>query len=186
MSTTSTTTDHTPHVWIGCLHCQNSGHLIGAWFDAAGADEVTLADVHAGSGRDYAACEELWCLDHENLPVRREMSLQEAADWGRVYEEVGAEQWPAVYAWVCSGAHVTEGTGDLPSISDFEDAYQGHWDSFREYVEQLADDTGMMQGWPEEAQRYFSWDSWTADVKFDHVVCDAPAPDYGVYVFRSL
>lgn len=184
---TTTTTAHTvPRVWIGCLAHLNSGHLVGRWFRAVDAADVTLADVHRGSRWGYAGCEELWVLDHESIPVQGEFGLQEAAEWGRVYEEVGAEQWPAVYAWVLSGAHVAVGTGDLPSLSDFEDAYQGCWDSFRDYAEQLADDVGLMDGWPEEAIRYFCWSSWTADVKFDYTVMDAPGPDYGVYVFRSL
>ena len=62
-----------------------------------------------------------------------------------------------------------------------------HWESFREYAEQLADDTGMMTDWPEEAARYFDWASWTRDLAFDFTVVDAPAVEgYGVYVFRDL
>ena len=180
---TAATAHQTPRAWIGCLAHLNSGHLVGEWFDAVDADQVTLADVHKGSGRGYAGCEEIWCLDHENIPVRGEFGLQEAAEWGRVYEEVGDQLWPAVYAWVESGSYVAEGTGELPSLSDFEDAYQGHWDSFREYVEQIAEDVGMMQDWPEEAIRYFDWAGWTRDLAYDHVVYDAPGG--GLYVFRS-
>lgn len=66
--TAAVATDQTPKVWIGCLACYNSGYLVGDWFDAVDADETTLADVHRGSGRPYAACEELWCFDHELDP----------------------------------------------------------------------------------------------------------------------
>ncbi len=105
---------------------------------------------------------------------------------GSRLHRAGPEQWPAVMAWVASGSHVTEGTGDLPSISDFEERFCGHWDSFREYAEQLADDTGPTAGWPETATSYFNWDAWTRDLRHDFVVVDAPAPEYGVFVFRSL
>ena len=181
----TTTTNHAPRVWVGCMtHLAAGHHLVGEWFDATDAPEVTLADVHQGSGRGYAACEELWCLDHENIPVRHEMGLQEAAEWGRVYEQAGTEQWPAIYAWVCSGSYVAEGVGDLPSITDFEHAYQGRWDSFREYAEQLADDVGLLSEIPEEIARYFDWAGWTRDLAYDHTVMDAP--DGGVFICRDL
>lgn len=58
-------TDTAPRVWVGCLHCYNSGRLVGHWFDATEAEEIDLAAVHKGSGSLSAACEELSCLDHE-------------------------------------------------------------------------------------------------------------------------
>ena len=173
-----------PRVWIGCLHHYNSGYLVGHWFDAESADEVTLADVHEGSGLDCAECEELWVMDHENIPVRGEMAPMTAADWGRVYTEVGPEYWPALCAWVESGDYVAEGTGDLPSISDFEERYQGHWESFEDYARQLADDIGLLNEIPEEVARYFDWDSWTRDLAFDYETHDNP--EGGVFVFRVL
>lgn len=47
-------------------------------------------------------------------------------------------QWLVVCVWVSTGCYTAEGAGDIPSLSDFEDAYQGQWDSFRDYAEQLA------------------------------------------------
>ena len=182
MTTTSSATDTTPRAWIGCLHCYNSGHLIGEWFDAATADEVTTYDVHGDSWSNTH--EELWVMDHENIPVRGEMDPSEAAEWGRVYTEVGPEHWPALCAWVESGNYVTEGDTDLPSIPDFEDSYQGHWESFEDYARELADDIGLLAGVPEEIANYFDWDSWTRDLAFDCPNYDDP--EGGVFVFRVL
>lgn len=184
--TTTTETDDKPRAWVGCLACYNDGALVGHWFDAVDCDEVDLAMVHNGSGRSYGACEEMYVLDHELIPVQREMSLPEAAEWGRLHDEVGSEQWGALCAWVSSGSYVAEGDSDLPVVSDFEERYAGRWESFREYAEDLADQTGLTAGWSETAQSYFNWDSWTRDLAFDYVVVAAPGPDYGVYVFRSL
>ena len=175
MTTTSSATDTTPRVWIGCLACYNDGRLVGDWFDADTADEVTTYDVHGDSRAD--SHEELWVFDHENLPVRGELDPLTAAEWGRVYTEVGPEHWPALCAWVESGNYVTEGDTDLPSISDFEDSYQGHWESFEDYARQLA-------GVPEEIANYFDWDSWTSDLAFDCPNYDDP--EGGVFVFRVL
>lgn len=176
--TAMTATDTTPRVWIGCLACYNAGRLVGDWHDASDADEVTTADVH---GRD-SSHDELWCFDLENIPVRREMSPSEAAEWGRVFYEVDEHQRAALYAWVAGGDYVSEGAGGLPSASDFEERYAGHWDSFDDYARQLADDIGLLSDVPEGIASYFDWQSWTRDLKFDYTVVDA---DSGVYVFRS-
>ena len=184
MTITTPTTDTTPRAWIGCLHHYNSGYLVGHWFDAATANEVTLADVHEGSGLDCAECEELWVFDHENIPVRGELDPLAAAAWGRVYTEVGPEHWPALYAWVESGDYIAEGTGDLPIISDFVERYCGAWESFREYARELADSIGLLADVPEEIARYFDWQAWTRDLAMDYSVHDNPVG--GVFVFRVL
>lgn len=183
---TTVTTDQTPRVWLACLHCYNSGYLIGQWVDCTDVEHTTLADLHVGSGRPYVACEEVWVFDHEHVPVDGEFGPVEATQWGEVYEEAEPERWPAVCAWVRSGMHVTEGSGDIPSLSDFEERYCGRWESFRAYVEQLADDTGLQQGWPELAVQHFDWTGWTRDLQFDYTVVDAPPPEYGVFIFRNL
>ena len=184
MTTTSSATDTTPRAWIGCLHCYNDGRLVGDWFDAATADEVTTYDVHEGSGFDYAECEELWVFDHENIPVRGELDPLTAAAWGRCFAEVGPEHWPALCAWVESGGYIAEGNTDLPSIPDFEDSYQGHWESFEDYARELADDIGLLADVPEEIANYFDWDSWTRDLAFDYTTY--VNPEGGVFVFRVL
>ena len=160
MTTTPPTTDTAPR----------------AWFDAATADEVTLADVDLH--------DELWVFDHENIPVRGELDPLAAAAWGRCLAEVDDSLRPALCAWVESGDYVAEGTGDLPSISDFEERYQGHWDTFAEYAEQLADNIGLLAGVPEEIARYFDWRAWSRDLAFDYSTYDDP--EGGVFVFRDL
>lgn len=178
------TPQSTPRVWIGCLHCYNSGRLVGEWFDAVHADEVTLAAVHRGSGGSHTGCEELWCLDVDDMPVQQEMSPAEAAAWGRVVEEVDERLRPALLAWVRSGDYVAEGMGELPSLPDFEERFAGEWESFREYAENLADDMGLLRDVAEEIATYFNWEAWTRDLAFDYSV--EAAVDGGVYIFRSL
>ena len=178
MTITTPTTDTTPRAWIGCLACYNAGSLVGDWFDAESADEATLADVHGAHSRADSH-DELWCFDHENIPVQGELDPSEAAAWGQVYTEVGPERWPALCAWVES-----EGTGDLPDISDFEESYCGEWESFEDYARELADEIGLLNDVPEEIANYFDWDSWTRDLAFDFTTHDNP--EGGVFVFRNF
>ena len=85
-----------------------------------------------------------------------------------------------------SGDYVAEGTGldALPSISDFEERYQGTWESFDDYAENLADDIGLLADVPEEIAQYFDWSAWTRDLAFDYRVYDDP--EGGVFVFRVM
>lgn len=171
-------------IWVGCLACYNDGRLVGEWFDAVDGGEVTLADVHGGTDQVRQGCEEIWVFDHEHVPVSGEMSPHEAAEWGRALFEVPDHQRAALCAWVESGDYVAEGTGDLPSISDFEERFVGEWESFRDYAEDLADEIGLLRDVPEEIARYFDWEAWTRDLAYDFTVEDAPRS--GVFVFRSL
>ena len=173
----------TPKAWIGCLACYNEGRLVGEWFEAITADEVTPEDLH-GDSTVAEAHDELWVMDHENIPVSGEMSPAEAAAWGRVFAEIDEYHRAAVFAWVQSGDYIAEGTGDLPSIPDFEERYCGQWSDFDEYARNLADESGLLDGIPEEIERYFDWDSWIRDLHFDYTECDDP--EGGVFVFRIM
>lgn len=162
-----------------------AGYLVGHWFDAVDADEVTEADVFRGSGFRPNGDEELWCLDIENMPINREMSPREASAWARALASVDEHLRPALSAWVRSGDYIAEGKGELPVISDFVERYCGTWEDFETYAQDLAENIGLLDGAPEELVRYFNWKSWTADLQHEYTVAPVPGSS-GVYVFRSL
>lgn len=174
---------NTPRVWIGCLECYNNGRLVGRWYDASEAGDITTSQLH---GRTVApeTHEELRCMDLDgDWPIRREMDPITAARWGEIYEEVGDTQWPALCAWVRSGSYTAEGHSDFPVVSDFEEHYAGEWDSFDEYARDLAESTDLLKGVPDEIQRYFDWESWIRDLEYDYSVERAPDGG-GVFIFR--
>ncbi len=179
----TTDTDQTPRVWIGCLHCYNGARLVGDWFPAAGADLVTVEQVHRDSRSPLWGCEELWVMDHEYLPIKGECSPMEAAAWAERLGEVEEHLRDAFRAWVAAGGFSADSDG-LPDPDEFTDVFCGTWLSFRAYAEDLADSTGMMADWPETARSYFNWDSWTRDQRHDYTVVDADGGE--VHVFRSL
>ena len=49
-------------------------------------------------------------------------------------------------------------------ISDFEEAYSGEWNSESEFAEDLAVNTGLLDGVDDQIQLYFDWDKWTRDL----------------------
>lgn len=180
---TMTMTDGTARVWIGCMSCYNSGPLVGEWFPAAGADLVTVKQVHRISRSPLWGCEELSVMDHEYLPIDGECSPSEAARSAERLGEVEEHLRPAFRAWVSAGAYAADSDG-LPDPDEFVDVFCGTWPSSRAYVEDLAESCAMMLDWPETALSYFHWESWTRDIRPDHTVVDAP--DGEVHISRSL
>lgn len=173
-----------PRVWIGCLECYNSGRLIGDWYSCAEAPDITTSQLHGRPIREHTH-EELWCLDTDNIPVDREMSPMEAGEWGEVYDALDSpDLWPALCAWVRSGSYAAQGDTDLPVVSDFVEAFAGTWPSFTAYVEDLVEETGMLDGVPDELRGYFAIDRYARDLQGDYTVERAPAGE--VYVFRSF
>ncbi|WP_341257808.1 antirestriction protein ArdA [Gordonia malaquae] len=171
-----------PAAWLGCEACYSAGRLVGQWYPVTEIGDVTPEDLHGHP----TSHEEAVCMDTDGLPTTGEPSQETAARWGEIYEEVGDEQWPALCAWVRSGSYIAEGDTDFPSVSDFEEAYCGTWDSFRDYAHQLAEDIDLFEGLDSEhvAVRYFDWDSWIRDLEMDHSV--ERDGHGGVYIFRSL
>lgn len=181
-STHSRPTIDEPRVWIGCLECYNAGRLVGDWYAATEAAEVTTSQLH-GRPIPTNSHEELWCLDTDNIPVDGEMSPMDAALWGEVYDELdSADMWPALCAWVRSGSYTAQGDSDLPVVSDFVDAYRGQWDSLRDYATELADE--VLAEADETLARYFDYSSWARDLEGDYTV--ERARGGGVYVFTAL
>lgn len=172
-----------PAVWIGCMACYNEGQLVGDWYPAAQAAAVTPHDIHS----DPALAEshdELWCYDHEGIPVSGELDPMTATAWAEHLAEVPEHLREALCAWVRTGEYVAEGTGDLPSIPAFEDRFCGTWGSFRDYAENLVEEMGLLNGASATLTRYIDWDRWSRDLAHDYTTVRADA--LSVYVFRSL
>ena len=182
MTTTRPDIDE-PRVWIGCLQCRNAGRLIGDWYSCTEAGDVTTSQLHGRPIPEHTH-EELWCLDTDNIPVDGELSPMDAAAWGEVYDEVGADMWPAISAWVRSGSYTAQGDSDLPVVSDFEEAMAGVWPSFTAYVEDLIDECGLLDDVPEELRSYFDTERYARDLAGYYNT--ERAPDGGVFVFRCL
>lgn len=140
--------------------------LIEHWYSVTEIGDVTIDDLHG-------------------LPVDSEPSQDEAARWGQIFEEAGETQWPALCARVRSGSYPAGGRPDLPVVGDFEEAFCGEVDTFRDFSFQYAEDLDLFHGLPDDhvVVRYFNWDSWISDLEFDLVV--ERNPDGGVFVFRN-
>ncbi|WKD56894.1 Antirestriction protein (ArdA) [Corynebacterium capitovis DSM 44611] len=177
-------TNHSPRVWIGCLACYSNGILVGDWFDADIANDVTIIDVHASWVDSHDMyCEEIYCLDSENIPERGGINLERAQAWGDAYDELDSDHlWPAYCAWIDSGMYSEDSSG-VGCVSDFLDVFNGQWDSFREFAYTYVVDAGLLTDVPDELVRYIDYDSFARDLQHDYTVMDAE--QHGVYIFRN-
>lgn len=208
--TTTTTTEVEFRVWIGCLSCYNGGDLVGQWYPAIEAGDVTTEALHeeeanrrghANVGQDYSHHEELWCFDIE-APISawaREMSPMEAAKLAGDFEEAtdALSNCPAEAYLQWLGNRGEEPSWD--TAYDAEDRYRGNPESFRDYADELADEMLGVPATPcpgsvwdmamreageriEFAVRYFDYAAHARDMEHYYTVLDA---EQGVYVFDA-
>jgi len=177
-----TVTD-TPRAWVGCLGCYNSGKLIGEWLDDADAireyrcpEPVTIYDSH----------EELWVMDHENLPlIKGECSPVEFADAMDWLDNLEGRYVAAVVAWLDNLGLAWRDA----DIDEFDDAFTGEWSTEADFTYDLYVDTA---GTREESEAIRDGVGLYAYVDWDRVARDLFMSDYwfvdspdGVFVFRN-
>lgn len=168
-----------PKAWVGCLNCYNSGDLVGEWFEAAEAADVTLDVLHLEHPLTEG-CEEMWCFDVDGLPVDEEMDPLTAARWGNLINSIDEDLQSSFFAWIEAGA-ASYDSDDIPDADAFSDAFIDVFTDFREYADHLADET-LLFDVSDEVRRYFDYESFVRDLSMDYVV--EPLPDGYVAVFH--
>lgn len=110
-----------PEVRVCCLRCGAAGTRYGAWVPLDEADDVCTDLVHRGRvvrlepGVDLHVDAPTAVLETRHMPVSGPLSPDQLAAWQGLYEAVGEASWPALLAWVDSGAWVEDGDG-LPGL----------------------------------------------------------------------
>lgn len=150
-----------PRIYAASLSDYNNGVLHGCWIDATGDTEEmqhAINEMLAASptAARYGDPAEEWAIhDYEDFGVIRvgeHHSLATIAKWAEGIERHGE----AFGAWV---AHVGEPSDDL--IEQFEDRYQGEWESIEAYAEYMLDELGahrIVDEAPEWLQPYLKLD----------------------------
>jgi len=178
----TTTTNTEPAAWIGCLSCYNNGHLLGKWITAQqAADELTGDDEPSYGGQaetvtidDYTAprcrkCggDEFDVFDTEHLPTK--MNLREFYKNAETLAELDADTLERLTA--LAGFLGMENLAEL--IAYDENNYAGRWNTFQEYAEHYADDTGALRDMPENLAYYFDYEKYARDLAYSYLYDDA-------------
>lgn len=176
MDTTTRTGD--ARACVVCLSCLNAGRALGVWISAEdAAAEIGDAITYGGQGEDatypggaaYVACkrcggDEWYLADYEYLvPSMRTVRgfYESAEEWAEIED---AEIVYLFATWYDAGGALT--VAEL--IDAHQDRYRGHWETFRDYAEQYAEDTGDLAAMPEHLARYIDWDAYARDLAYDY------------------
>jgi antirestriction protein len=178
----SISTTSGPSVCVSCMACHNEGRGLGKWITA----EQVAAEVDAeaityggqgeamtyGSGAAFVGCkicggDEWDAVDVENTPHGfrglREFYAN-AAELMGLADFVDIDAFAIFAAWYNAGGHIT----DLEElIAEHQDRYHGEWRSMRDYAEEYAEGSGMLQGLPDHLARYFDFDAFASDLEHD-------------------
>ena len=168
-----------PSVCVSCMACHNEGRGLGKWITAeqAGAEYLEGVITYGGqgeamtygSGASYVGCkrcagDEWELVDVENTPHGFRELREFYANAAELAEVEDLDTLAIFAAWFNAGGHITD-LAEL--VSEHEDRYHGEWRSMRDYAEEYAEGSGMLQGLPDHLARYFDFDAFASDLEHD-------------------
>ena len=86
--------------------------------------------------------------------------ILESHDWAGDAEQIYTD---ALEAWVANSPTCYKWENHEKWVSDFEESFQGWWETRQEFADQLADDT-VTYDFPELAQTYFDYEKFARDI----------------------
>lgn len=173
-----------PRIWIACLAAYNDGKLHGEWITADRESEELYADIEAMLARSPVPLAEDWAIfDYENFGSFRIHEFESIELVSKLALGI-AEHGLAYSAW-------TEISGDMStSWDEFQEHFEGHWDSVAEFAEQQIDDYGLNEllddRIPEYLHPYVFFDAgaWSRDMILGGDIEVIDNPEGGVWIFR--
>lgn len=154
-----------PRFYAACLSSYNNGILHGAWIDASESVEEMAESISEMLEKSPTVDAEEWAIhDSEGLgldlgehvglgEVARRVRIVEVADENGVPPEVLLE------------AMTEDGTDADPS--DFvSDRYQGQYDTWEHFAEELWIDCGKLDRVSEEVSQYIDWEAVGRDLRY--------------------
>lgn len=154
------TATETPRVYIACLASYNNGILHGRWVDAVDSDAIREGIAEVLKTSTIHGAEEWAFHDYDGfgkIHMGEYEDVDTIALHGRMIKEHGD-------AWIGYANNVG---ADSATKDGFEEAYQGEYDSIRDYAEQYLSDTGELESIPEHLRGYFDYDSYARDLELN-------------------
>ena len=191
----------TRRIYVASLSDYNSGNLHGVWIDTEGKDADELqADVSAMLREsrypnitvDCPECDGDGCAacnDSGSIPSAEEYAIHDHEGFGRMVEEYTSlsdvaeleetlSECDEPDAFIAYSDHVGGAT-----LSQFQDAYCGEWDSELAYAENLFDEC-YAHDIPENLRFYIDYEAFQRDLFIND--CFSEESETGVYVFNRI
>lgn len=177
----------TPKIYVASLSAYNAGTLHGKWINAdqnSDAIHGEIAEMLKKCPEHNNPCpSEEWAIhDYEGFGGLR---LEEGEDIDQLVElaELMEEHGAAVVAGVVSNF------GGLPDLEYatkvLEEGFRGIWDNLEEYAQSILDDTGALEGLPENLRCYFDAEAFGRDMEMGGDIFTIDLPDYKIAVFDN-
>lgn len=93
-------------------------------------------------------------------------------------------QTRALHVWVRDVGPSGEAWEDGQiNVELFIERYRGHYASFRAYSDEYIEETGLLNGIPEQVAMHFDYQSYADDLEHEYTVLEDDEP--GVFIFRD-
>lgn len=152
-------------IYIASLSDYNAGVLHGAWFDLDHYDnhDDLLFDI-----QEKVLDTSPTCPPDSDYPAE-EWEIHDVEDAHSGWERMSLEALVALNSAINEHGEafrvwVEEMNGDPEDVSAFEDAYEGEYNSELDYIYQYIEDTGMLDGIPDNIRNYFDYEAFARDV----------------------
>lgn len=166
-------------IYVGTYAKYNNGSIAGKWLDLSDYDNID---------EFYEACAELhndeddpefMFQDWEGIPESLISESWLSDNFFDLRDTVGEYEEEAFYAY-CNHMGHDLSTEDAQKIyNDFQEAYQGQYDSDEDFAQTLADELGYMKlnmGWPYTC---IDWEYAAREIMYDYF-------SEGNFYFRSI
>ena len=169
-----------PAVYVGTYGKYNSGSLRGAWLDLTTFDDYKeFLAVCRFLHRDESA-PEFMAQDFTDFPrefyTEGFMSEREF-DVIQEFANLDDDDKEAFEVYVAAFGSSRD---DVSIFDNFREAYQGKWDSEKDFTYNLVDEIGYLQGVPDSVASYFDYEAFARDLFIDDYYFDSG------FVFRRL
>ena len=165
-----------PSIYVANLGAYVAGRLIGEWLDLTKFNDVEdlAKEVDRIANKNLVLYGDEWAIhDYSNFPdLGENPNLEDVIKVSKLIQQLH------------NGYAAVKGFLDNWSVEDlehFEESFCGAYSSFKEYAEQLFDDTMEV---PEHLTSYINYDAFSRDLSFDYH--EAPAPDCETFIYRSF
>lgn len=150
-------------VYVGTYAKYNSGNLNGAWVDLENFDNEEDFLDHCYEIHDDEEDPELMFQDYENFP-KEFYSESEISVYLWDWLELNVYQKEIIDAFIkCFNPSYKE------ALNKYEGAYMGQYNSFKDFAEQLFDETNEV---PEHLANYIDYDYVASEYKHDYIMHD--------------
>ena len=174
-----------PRIYVASLADYVAGRLHGSWLEVSGdADELAEGVAAMLAGSRLPGAEEWAIHDYEGFGPLRLGEYETLETVARLARAI-AEHGPAPMHWADLVSNTDEAT-----LDEFDNVYQGHWESLTAFADSLWDDCGyegvLDEVIPEGLRSYVRFDAeaYARDLELGGFIVSSEG-DGGVYIFGA-